>query len=99
MPEWFLSADPGYARVAPDDRDPFTPIAAFSTRRGGMSAAPYDSPNTHRVAGGHVQGAAMLNEFKAFIARGNGCASHSSRASEPKPFFTRAWAPKKVAAR
>lgn len=45
MPSWFLSTDPGYARVAPDAGDAFTPLAAFSTRRGGVSAAPFDSLN------------------------------------------------------
>ena len=51
MPEWFLSIDPGYARVAPDPGGAFTPVAAFSTRRGGVSAAPWDTLNLSEGVG------------------------------------------------
>jgi YfiH family protein len=51
MPEWFLSMDPGYARVAPDPDGAFTPVAAFSTRRGGMSAAPWNTLNLSEGVG------------------------------------------------
>jgi YfiH family protein len=51
MPEWFLSTDPGYARVAPDPGGAFTPVAAFSTRRGGVSAAPWDTLNLSEGVG------------------------------------------------
>jgi purine-nucleoside/S-methyl-5'-thioadenosine phosphorylase / adenosine deaminase len=51
MPLWFLSTDPGYARVAPDPGGAFTPVAAFSTRRGGVSAAPWDTLNLSEGVG------------------------------------------------
>jgi YfiH family protein len=53
MPDWFLSTDPGYARVAPASAPggAFTPVAAFSTRRGGTSAAPWDSLNLSEGVG------------------------------------------------
>jgi YfiH family protein len=54
MPDWFLSTDPGYARVAPDRGGAFTPVAAFSTRRGGTSAAPWDSLNLSEGVGDRV---------------------------------------------
>jgi len=54
MPDWFLSTDPGYARVAPAPGGAFTPVAAFSTRRGGTSAAPWDSLNLSEGVGDRV---------------------------------------------
>ena len=51
MPEWFLSTDPGYARVAPDPGGAFVPVAAFSTRRGGVSAAPWNELNLSEGVG------------------------------------------------
>lgn len=50
MSDWILSTAPGYLRVAPDDGT-FTPVAAFSTRRGGASAAPFDSLNLSEGVG------------------------------------------------
>src|SRR5688500_5835852 len=54
MPDWFLSTDPGYARVAPAPGGACTPVAAFSTRRGGTSAAPWDSLNLSEGVGDRV---------------------------------------------
>jgi YfiH family protein len=51
MPRWFLSTSPGYARVAPVAGDGFTPVAAFSTRTGGLSEAPYASLNLSEGVG------------------------------------------------
>ena len=51
MSDWILSTAPGYLRVAPDDGSAFTPVAAFSTRRGGVSAAPFDSLNLSEGVG------------------------------------------------
>jgi YfiH family protein len=51
MPRWFLSQSPGYVRAAPVPGDAFTPVAAFSTRTGGVSAAPYDSLNLSEGVG------------------------------------------------
>jgi YfiH family protein len=51
MPRWFLSQAPGYVRVAPDPADAFTPIAAFTARTGGVSAAPFDSLNLSEGVG------------------------------------------------
>ncbi len=57
MPQWFLSTDPGYIRVAPgahgadDGGDVFTPVAAFSTRRGGVSTAPWNGLNLSEGVG------------------------------------------------
>ena len=42
---------PGYVRAAPDPADAFTPIAAFTTRTGGVSAAPFDSLNLSEGVG------------------------------------------------
>jgi len=46
---------PGYVRAAPDPADAFTPIAAFTTRTGGVSAAPYDSLNLSEGVGDDAQ--------------------------------------------
>jgi YfiH family protein len=51
MPDWFLSAQPGYARVAPASDGSFTPVAAFSTRAGGVSPPPFDSLNLSEGVG------------------------------------------------
>src|SRR5258705_7091416 len=51
MPRWFLSNSPGYIRVAQDPGDAFTPVAAFTTRTGGSSAAPFDSLNLSEGVG------------------------------------------------
>jgi YfiH family protein len=69
MPNWFLSADPGYVRVAPDSRNGRTPVAAFSTRRGGMSAAPFDSLNLSEGVGDDSV-AVRANRRKLFGALG-----------------------------
>ncbi len=45
MSRWFLSARPGYLRVAPSSDDRFTPTAAFTTRLGGSSVSPFDALN------------------------------------------------------
>jgi YfiH family protein len=45
MSRWFLSARPGYLRVAPSDSDAFTPTAAFTSRVGGVSTPPFDTLN------------------------------------------------------
>ncbi len=58
MSEWILSTNPGYTRVSPDCGGGFTPVAAFSTRRGGVSGAPFDSLNLSEGVGDdprHVQ--------------------------------------------
>ncbi len=46
---------PGYVRAAPLEGDPFTPVAAFSTRTGGTSAAPFDSLNLSEGVGDDAQ--------------------------------------------
>ena len=51
MSAWILSTTPGYVRVSPDGGGAFTPVAAFSTRRGGVSGAPYDSLNLSEGVG------------------------------------------------
>ena len=50
MSEWILSETPGYVRLAPR-AEGFTPIAAFSTRPGGTSAAPFDTLNLSEGVG------------------------------------------------
>jgi hypothetical protein len=50
MSDWILSTAPGYLRVAPDG-SAFTPVAAFSTRRGGASGAPFDTLNLSEGVG------------------------------------------------
>jgi YfiH family protein len=55
MSRWFLSSMPGYIRAAPDPADAFTPIAAFTTRTGGVSAAPFDSLNLSEGVGDDPQ--------------------------------------------
>jgi YfiH family protein len=45
MSRWFLSTRPGYLRVAPGSPDEFTPVAAFSSRVGGVSDSPFDALN------------------------------------------------------
>ena len=42
---------PGYVRAAPEPDDAFTPIAAFTSRTGGVSAAPFDSLNLSEGVG------------------------------------------------
>jgi YfiH family protein len=51
MPRWFLSTSPGYLRIAPQAGDAMTPVAAFSARTGGTSAAPFDSLNLSEGVG------------------------------------------------
>jgi hypothetical protein len=51
MTAWILSTAPGYLRVAPDDGGAFTPVAAFSTRRGGVSGAPFATLNLSEGVG------------------------------------------------
>jgi YfiH family protein len=51
MPRWFLSTSPGYVRVAQVPGDAFTPVAAFSMRTGGVSAAPLASLNLSEGVG------------------------------------------------
>lgn len=46
---------PGYLRVAPIAGDAFTPVAAFTTRTGGLSAAPFDSLNLSEGVGDDTQ--------------------------------------------
>ncbi len=51
MSAWILSTTPGYVRVSPDGGGAFTPVAAFSTRRGGVSDAPFDALNLSEGVG------------------------------------------------
>jgi len=51
MPRWFLSTSPGYARIAPEATDAFTPVAAFTLRTGGSSDPPFDSLNLSEGVG------------------------------------------------
>jgi len=55
MSRWFLSTMPGYIRAAPDPADAFTPIAAFTARTGGVSAAPFESLNLSEGVGDDAQ--------------------------------------------
>lgn len=55
MPRWFLSKIPGYLRAAPIPGDAFTPVAAFTTRTGGRSVAPFDSLNLSEGVGDDTQ--------------------------------------------
>jgi len=69
MSRWFLSMTPGYVRAAPDPADAFTPIAAFTTRTGGVSAAPFDSLNLSEGVGDDPH-AVRLNRSRVLGALG-----------------------------
>jgi YfiH family protein len=69
MPRWFLSNTPGYIRAAQDPGDAFTPVAAFTTRTGGLSATPFDSLNLSEGVGDDTQ-AVRANRARVLGALG-----------------------------